>query len=62
MKCCIWGVALCGAETGTVWAVDGKQLEVLKCGVGEGWRNVVLERGGEMWCWRGVGKCDAGEG
>jgi len=38
VKCCIWGVALCGAETGTVWAVDWKQLEVLKCGAGEGWR------------------------
>jgi hypothetical protein len=38
VKCCIWSVALCGAETGTVWAVDWKQLEVLKCSAGEGWR------------------------
>ena len=27
VKCYIWSVALCGAETGTVRAVDEKQLE-----------------------------------
>jgi len=27
-----------------------------KCGAGEGWKNVVLERGGEIWCWRGMEK------
>jgi hypothetical protein len=27
LKCYIWSVALYGAETGTVWGVDQKQLE-----------------------------------
>jgi len=27
VKCHIWGIALCGAETGTLWAVDQKHLE-----------------------------------
>jgi len=27
VKCYIWSIALCGAETGTVRAVDQKQLE-----------------------------------
>jgi hypothetical protein len=27
IKCYIWSVALCGVGTGTVWAVDRKQLE-----------------------------------
>jgi hypothetical protein len=27
IKCYIWSVALYGAETGTVWGVDQKQLE-----------------------------------
>jgi hypothetical protein len=27
VKCYIWSVALYGAETGTVWGVDLKQLE-----------------------------------
>jgi hypothetical protein len=27
VKCYIWSVALYGAETGTVWGVDQKQLE-----------------------------------
>jgi hypothetical protein len=26
-KCYIWSIALYGAETGTVWGVDQKQLE-----------------------------------
>jgi hypothetical protein len=27
IKCYIWGVAVCGAETGTLWKVDQKYLE-----------------------------------
>jgi hypothetical protein len=27
VKCCIWSVALCGAETGTLRTVDQKHLE-----------------------------------
>jgi hypothetical protein len=27
VKCYIWSIALYGAETGTVWGVDQKQLE-----------------------------------
>ena len=27
VKCYIWSIALCGAETGTLQAVDRKQLE-----------------------------------
>ena len=27
VKCYIWNIALCGAETGTLWAVDQKHLE-----------------------------------
>ena len=27
VKCYIWSIALCGAETWTLWAVDQKQLE-----------------------------------
>jgi hypothetical protein len=38
VKCYIWSVALYGAETGTVWAVDQKRLESLKRGAGEGRR------------------------
>ena len=38
VKCYIWSIALCGAETGTVRAVDQK---VLKCGAGEGWKRSV---------------------
>jgi hypothetical protein len=41
VKCYIWGIALYGAETGTVWGVNQKQLESLKCGAGEGWRRAV---------------------
>jgi hypothetical protein len=37
VKCYSRSVALYGAGTGTVRA-DQKQLESLKCGVGEGWR------------------------
>ena len=38
MKCYIWNIALYGAETWTLRAVDQKHMEVLKCGAGEGWR------------------------
>jgi hypothetical protein len=31
-------IALYGAETWTLPAVDQKNLEILKCGAGEGWR------------------------
>ena len=41
VKCYIWSIALCGAETGTVRAVDKKSWKVLKCGAGEGWRRSV---------------------
>jgi hypothetical protein len=41
VKCYVWSVALNGAETWTIRAVDQKHLEVLKCGVGEGWRRSV---------------------
>ena len=37
VKCYIWGIALYGAETWTLQAVDQKHLKVLKCGAGEGW-------------------------
>ena len=30
--------SLYGAETGTLWKVDQKYMEVLKCGAGEGGR------------------------
>jgi hypothetical protein len=30
VKCYIWSVALCGAETGEIGAVDRKQLESLE--------------------------------
>jgi hypothetical protein len=40
VKCYIWGIALYGAEIGTVWGVDQKQPENLKCRAGEGWRSV----------------------
>jgi hypothetical protein len=36
VKCYVWSIALYGAETWTLRAVDQKHLEVLKCGVGEG--------------------------
>jgi hypothetical protein len=30
VKCYIWSIALYGAETGTVWAVDREHLEIFK--------------------------------
>jgi len=41
VKCYIWSIALYGAETWKLRAVDQKRLEVLKCGTGEGWRRSV---------------------
>jgi hypothetical protein len=41
VKCYIWSMALCGAETWTLRAADQKYLESLKCGAGEGWRRSV---------------------
>jgi hypothetical protein len=38
VKCYFWSIALYGAETWTLRAVDQK---VLKCGAGEGWRRSV---------------------
>jgi hypothetical protein len=40
VKCYIWSIALYGAETGTLRAVDQKHLNVLKCSAGEEWRSV----------------------
>jgi hypothetical protein len=37
VKCYIWSIALCDAETWTLRVIDQK---VLKCSVGEGWRSV----------------------
>ena len=39
VKCYIWSIAFCGAETWTVWAIDQKHLE--------SFLNVVLEKDGE---------------
>jgi hypothetical protein len=41
VKCYIWSIAFCGAETWTLRAVDQKHLKVLNCGTGEGWRRSV---------------------
>jgi hypothetical protein len=41
VKCYIWSIALYGAETWTLRAVDQKNLESLKCGAGEGWKRSV---------------------
>jgi hypothetical protein len=41
VKCYIWSIALYGAETWTLRAVDEKHLESLKCGAGEGWKRSV---------------------
>ena len=39
VKCYIWSMALCGAETWTVWKVDQECLE--------SFGNVLLEKNGE---------------
>jgi len=41
LNCHIWSIAFYGAETGTVRAADRKQLGVLKCSAGEGWKRLV---------------------
>jgi len=41
VKCYIWSIALHGAETWTLRAVDQKHLESFKCGAGEGWKRSV---------------------
>jgi hypothetical protein len=41
VKCYIWSIALCGAETWTLGKVDQSIWKVLKCGAGEGWRRSV---------------------
>jgi hypothetical protein len=41
VKCYIWRIALYGAETWTLRAVDQKHLNVLKCGAGGGWKRSV---------------------
>jgi len=38
VNCYVWSIAVYGAETGTLWKVDQKYLEVLKCSAGEGGR------------------------
>jgi len=40
-KCYIWSIALYGAETWMLWAVDQKHLKILKCDTGEGWKRSV---------------------
>jgi len=39
--CYIWSIALYGAETWTLQAVDQNSSKVLKCGAGEGWKRSV---------------------
>jgi hypothetical protein len=41
MKCYVWSIALYGAETWMLRAVDQKHLESLKCGAGEEWKRSV---------------------
>jgi len=41
VKCYIWSIALYGAETWTLRAVDQKNLESFESGVGEGWNRSV---------------------
>jgi hypothetical protein len=38
VKCYIWNTALYGAKTWTFRVVDQKNLKILECGAGEGWR------------------------
>ena len=46
VKCYIWNMALCGAESWTVWKLDQKYLEsFFKCGAGEGRRRLVGQIG-----------------
>jgi hypothetical protein len=41
VKCYIWSIALYGAETWTLRAVDRKHMESIKCGAGGGWKRSV---------------------
>jgi len=41
VKCYIWSIALYGAETRTLRAVDQKHLDSLKCSAGGGWKRLV---------------------
>ena len=41
VKCYVWSIALYGAETWTLRAVDQEHLKVLKCGAGGGWKRSV---------------------
>jgi len=41
LKCCIWRIALCGAETWTLGAQIRNTWKVLKCCAEEGWRRSV---------------------
>jgi hypothetical protein len=41
VKCYIWSIALCGAETWSLWKLDRNNLKALKCGAEEGWRRSV---------------------
>jgi hypothetical protein len=38
VKCYIWSIALYGAETWRLRAVDQKNSKFFKCGGGEGWK------------------------
>ena len=44
VKCYVWSMAVCGAQTWTLRETDQERLEVLKCGAGEGWRRYQLDR------------------
>jgi len=39
VKCYIWSIALYGAETWTLRAVEQNTWKVLKCGAGGGWKS-----------------------
>jgi hypothetical protein len=41
VKCYVWSIALYGAETWTLRAVDKKHPESLKCGAGKGWTRSI---------------------
>ena len=41
LKCYIWSIALYGADTWTLRAVDRKHLESFKCGAGQGRKRSV---------------------
>ena len=41
VKCYVWSIALYGAETWTLRAVDQNTWKVLICGAGGGWKRSV---------------------